>query len=285
MNNQPLVSVLMTAYNREIYIAEAIESVISSTYQNLELIIVDDCSVDETVEIARRYAQQDKRIKLHINEKNLGDYPNRNKAISHAAGKYIMFCDSDDTLVKDSISNIVTLAQSDNEFNFAFSWAECNVPTKISSHDALNKHFFGQQFLFIGPGGTFMRKSFIQKIGGYPVKYGPANDMYFNLKVACKSTILLIPFDLMIYRQHENQEIKNNYGYLYNNFRYMKDALDELPFPFSTRQIKWLKKKNYRRFLVNLSNYFLNTWNYKNTINAWRLADFKFKYFLQAIFH
>lgn len=285
MTNQPLVSVLMTAYNRELYIAEAIESVISSTYQNLELIIVDDCSKDDSVEIAKGYALRDNRVKVYINEKNLGDYPNRNKAISHAAGKYIMFCDSDDTLMQDSISKIVSLAESDSQFNFAFSWAFCKEPTKISSYDALNKHFFGQQFLFIGPGGTFMRHSFVQAIGGYPEKYGPANDMYFNLKVACESTILLFPFDLMFYRQHENQEINNNYGYLYNNFLYMRDALVEIPFPFSDRQIEWLKKKNYRRFLVNLFNYYLKTRNYKNTINAWKLADFKFKYFFQGIFH
>ena len=59
----PLVSVLMTAYNREKYIAEAIESVLASTYKNFELIIVDDCSKDKTVEIARRYAKKDQRIK------------------------------------------------------------------------------------------------------------------------------------------------------------------------------------------------------------------------------
>ncbi|OJW08924.1 MAG: hypothetical protein BGO53_00870 [Sphingobacteriales bacterium 39-19] len=275
----------MTAYNREKFIGEAIESVISSTYQNLELIIVDDCSADSTVEIAKRYAQQDNRVKIHINEKNLGDYPNRNKAVSLAIGKYVMFCDSDDTLLKDSMTKVVALAEADSQFNFGFSWAYCKEPTKISSYDALNKHFFKQQFLYIGPGGTFMSNSFIRRMGGYPVVYGPANDMYFNLKVACHSTILIFPFDLMIYRQHENQEINNNYGYLYNNFRYMRDALEELPLPFTIKQVERLKKKNYRRFVVNLFHYFFKTLHFKNTANAWKLADFKFKYFLQGVFH
>jgi glycosyltransferase involved in cell wall biosynthesis len=82
----------MTAYNREKYIAEAIESVLASSFTDFELIIVDDCSADSTVEIARPYLH-DKRVQLHINEQNLGDYPNRNRAAELASGKYIKYLD------------------------------------------------------------------------------------------------------------------------------------------------------------------------------------------------
>src|SRR5690349_18425307 len=94
----PLVSVLMTSYNREKYIAEAIESVLASSYKNFELIIVDDCSRDKTVAIAKEYAAKDGRVKVFVNEKNLGDYPNRNQAASYAKGKYIKFLDADDLI-------------------------------------------------------------------------------------------------------------------------------------------------------------------------------------------
>ena len=76
----PQVSVLMTSYNRQDYIAAAIESVLASSLENFELIIVDDRSSDDTLSIARKYEQRDARIKVYLNEKNLGDYPNRNKA-------------------------------------------------------------------------------------------------------------------------------------------------------------------------------------------------------------
>lgn len=69
IKKQPLLSVLMTAFNREKYIAEAIESVLASTYTNFELIIVDDCSKDNTVNIAKSYEQKDQRVKVYINEK------------------------------------------------------------------------------------------------------------------------------------------------------------------------------------------------------------------------
>src|SRR3982751_631540 len=98
MNQLPLVSVLMTSYNREKYIGFAIESVMASTYQNWELIVVDDCSTDKTLQIAREYEKKDKRIRVYLNEKNLGDYPNRNKAASYANGKYIKYIDADDAI-------------------------------------------------------------------------------------------------------------------------------------------------------------------------------------------
>ena len=67
----PLVSVLMTAYNREKYISAAIESVLESTYTNFELIIVDDGSTDRTIEIAKTFAVNDARIKVYINKPNV----------------------------------------------------------------------------------------------------------------------------------------------------------------------------------------------------------------------
>src|SRR5258706_13206257 len=98
MSTSPLVSVLMTAFNREKYIADAIESVLASSYENFELIIVDDASSDNTVAIASQFAEKDKRIRIYVNEKNVGDYPNRNKAAGYAQGKYINYVDADDKL-------------------------------------------------------------------------------------------------------------------------------------------------------------------------------------------
>src|SRR5258708_39815278 len=105
MKSDPLVSILMTAYNREKYIAEAIESVLTSSYTNFELIIVDDCSTDNTLTIAKSYEKNDARIKVYLNEKNLKDYPNRNRAASHAKGKYIKYLDYDDKINNWGLAN------------------------------------------------------------------------------------------------------------------------------------------------------------------------------------
>ena len=94
----PLISVLITTYNREQFVSEAIESVLQSTFQDFELIVVDDASVDKTVSVIRNYTDKDSRIKLYINEVNVGDYPNRIKAVQYATGDYIKFVDADDKI-------------------------------------------------------------------------------------------------------------------------------------------------------------------------------------------
>ena len=93
-----MVSVLMTAYNREKYLGFAIESILASSYREWELIIVDDVSKDGTVAVASSYAEKDSRIRVFRNEKNLGDYPNRNQAAAYARGKYLKYIDADDYL-------------------------------------------------------------------------------------------------------------------------------------------------------------------------------------------
>jgi glycosyltransferase involved in cell wall biosynthesis len=286
MNGQPLVSVLMTAYNRENYIGEAIESVLNSTYPNLELIIVDDVSKDRTVEIARSYAAKDARVSVFVNEKNLGDYPNRNKAASYAKGDFIMYCDSDDSLKQDGIHNCVTAMALHPEVPFAMYWAQpAASPFVLSSAEALHQHFFKSPFLIMGPGGTIIKRSFFEEIKGYPVKYGPANDMYFNLKCPALAPILMLPFEFVNYRRHDGQELNNNnYSYLYNNYIYLNDALKELPMNLLPSEADWIGRKNKRRFFVNLLRFGLKTRDPKKIKDLLVRTRFGYRDIFKAIF-
>ena len=83
----PKISILTTVYNREKYLVACMDSVLASSYQDWELIIVDDVSTDTSLAIAKSYEKKDARIKVYVNDKNLGDYPNRNKAASYAKGQ------------------------------------------------------------------------------------------------------------------------------------------------------------------------------------------------------
>ena len=91
-----LVSIITPTYNAANYIADMIESVLAQTYTEWELLITDDCSTDNTVDIVRSYAAQDTRIKLFRLEANSGAGVARNNSIREARGRYIAFCDSDD---------------------------------------------------------------------------------------------------------------------------------------------------------------------------------------------
>ena len=106
----PAVSVLMTAYNREQYIAAAIESVLAQTFADFELIVVDDGSADDTVAAARSY-EADPRVRVVVNERNLGDYPNRNRAAGLARGRFLKYHDSDDVMYPHCLATMLPLAR------------------------------------------------------------------------------------------------------------------------------------------------------------------------------
>nr|MDQ6904714.1 glycosyltransferase family 2 protein [Bacteroidota bacterium] len=191
--NKPLVSILMTAYNREKYIAEAIASVLSSTYQNFELIIVDDCSIDKTAEIANKFASTDDRVSVYINEKNLGDYPNRNKAAGYAKGKYIKYCDSDDKLFDWTLGYCVEMMEKYPEAGMAILKLDKNLNKElVGSREAIQYNFFQNQILQIGPSGTMLRKIAFEKVGYYKADYGVPSDMYFNLKMTATFPVVLL---------------------------------------------------------------------------------------------
>jgi glycosyltransferase involved in cell wall biosynthesis len=275
----------MTAYNRERYIGEAIESVIKSSYSNWELIIVDDSSCDTTVQIAKAYASNESRITIYQNKVNLGDYPNRNYAASLAKGEYIMYVDSDDKILPDGIKKLVESMGLFPEASFGMYSPIKGVPYLLNSEEAIFKHFFKEPFLMMGPGGTIQRRSFFRVVGGYPEKYGPANDMYYNLKACCLTSIVLMPFEFMYYRRHAGQEINNASSYLYNNYLYLRDALFELQFPITEKQHKWISKKNKRRFLVNVVKYYFHSRDRNKTKAILRRTDFSFADVLTAVFH
>lgn len=103
-----LVSVAMTTYNGSKYLKEQIESILLQTVNDFELIICDDCSTDNTLEIISSYAQKDKRIRFYENKENLGYVKNFEKAISLCNGQYIALSDQDDIWMSDHLSILLT---------------------------------------------------------------------------------------------------------------------------------------------------------------------------------
>ncbi len=286
-SNNPLVSVLMTSYNREKYIAEAIESVLASTYTNFELIIVDDCSTDITVSIAKSFEEKDRRIKVHVNKENLQQFQNRNKSATLANGEFIFYVDSDDTVLPNGIERLVDVMKSFPESSFGMYWyePESTEALEIQSKQVIHDHFFKTPILINGPGGTILKRSFFLNINGYPEKYDAAADMYFNLKACCHTSLVRIPFEFVNYRRHEGQAINTPQEYLYNNYLYLRDALKELPLPLKQEELDWIAKKNKRRFLVNLIRYFIKTKNVNLTKKALQITGYGFKDAFEGIFH
>ena len=115
---EDLVSIIMPSYNTGKFIKETINSVLNQTYNNWELIIVDDCSTDDTEEIVN--AIKDNRIKFLKNSTNSGAAISRNKAIKEAKGKWIAFLDSDDLWKKEKLEKQIRFME-ENHYDFSYT--------------------------------------------------------------------------------------------------------------------------------------------------------------------
>lgn len=111
---QPLVSVIMPTYNAARWISESIDSILNQTYQNLELIITDDCSADGTQQILKDYERKDTRVKVFYAKENLGAGHTRNKCIEIAQGRFLAFCDSDDRWMPHKLETQIRFMQEND---------------------------------------------------------------------------------------------------------------------------------------------------------------------------
>jgi glycosyltransferase involved in cell wall biosynthesis len=118
--NDKLVSIITPNYNCAQFIAQTIDSVLAQTYQNWEMLIIDDCSTDGSYDIALKYAEKDTRIRVYRMGKNGGAAFARNKAIELSRGDYLAFLDSDDLWLPEKLEKQLQFMQS-NDCDFCFT--------------------------------------------------------------------------------------------------------------------------------------------------------------------
>jgi len=223
----PIVSVLMTAFNRELYIADAIESVLASSFEDFELIIVDDCSTDRTVEIAKKYEIQDARVKVYVNAKNLGDYPNRNRAASYAKGKYLKYLDSDDLMSIDCLSIMVSNMEKFPNCVFGISSRNKNETIVHLPSNSFKIHFFERGILDLSPSLTIIIRSVFNSVNGF-LEMRCVSDFEFFMRLALKYPLVEMPTNLVFWREHPDQEIiKGRDEYLKYNLNILREKINE----------------------------------------------------------
>lgn len=268
MNNQPEVSVLMVVYNQEQYIAAAIESVLSSTYTDFEFIIVDDGSTDETVPKIRSFGCRDKRIKLVVNEKNIGQFANRNKAAELANGKYLKYFDSDDIMYPNCIEIMLRSMHAFPEAGLGMMFEyEKNIPSPVlfSSYEACHMYFFENKWMVVGPPGSIYKKDAFEKVGGFSgIPY--VSDFELNLKLTAIAPSVGFQHGLFFYRVHEGQgmhEGNKNNGYKIYTYKVQKEALLNGKCPLSPKEInaalRMINKLQARRAVAD----FFQFWQIK----------------------
>lgn len=170
---QPLVSILIPAYNCEKYICQAINSAINQTYSNIEIIVCNDCSIDNTLSVLRELAKQHPIIKVISNQENLGYLRTFNRLLQYASGQYFSFLDADDFLSSEKIALQIDAFYKNPKLglvgcNYAMVSTEGRLGTKsffpLSYKDIKNEM---QHALCFCGSSVMIKREVYEKTGGY----------------------------------------------------------------------------------------------------------------------
>lgn len=225
----PKVSVLTTVYNRENYLQECLESVQAGHFQDYEHIVVDDRSQDSSLSIAQTIAKTDNRIQVHLNENNLGDYPNRNKAASYASGTYIKYLDADDKHGRWVLDIMVDAMDAFPEAGLGlFDAGAYHHPTLLTSADTFSRYYSGKSNLFHrSPLSAMIRRECFEAIGGFQTAPFTGD---FNLwhQLASKYPVVLFPNQFTYYRHHDDQQSTINNANPLNQLSHLFARIENL---------------------------------------------------------
>jgi glycosyltransferase involved in cell wall biosynthesis len=208
---EPDVTVILPAYNAAQYISETIDSVLNQSYQNFELLVIDDGSTDNTADLVRAYVQQDSRVQI-ISQPNQGVSAARNHGIDRAVGEFLAFLDADDLWVPDKLEAHVRHLCSDDRLGMSFARIEyidseskrTGQKSNLRLKNIQPQHFY-QDNLACTPSNVVIRRVVLQEIGGFDSDLSGLADIDLFLRVSCSGwTVEGLDEVLVYYRFHPN---------------------------------------------------------------------------------
>lgn len=205
-NTLPLISVVLATYNGEQFIEKQLDSILAQTYSNIEIIIVDDCSSDNTQAIVHKYASQNNCIYLYPNEQNIGYVKNFEKGMLLAKGDFIAPSDQDDIWHLEKLTTLYNQIES-HEIIYSNSElidAEGELLDKKMSDLRRQRGYDDCLMYAIGswaPGHAMLiRKALVVRAAPFPVVM--SHDLWLGFVATCKGAIKYLDTPLVYYRQH-----------------------------------------------------------------------------------
>lgn len=223
---QPLISVLIASYNHKNFIQETIESIWRQAYQHIEIIVIDDCSVDASPDILKKLQQQSPLpMHLHLNKTNIGVTATLNLAMQMSKGEFIAILGSDDKFSPDRFSKQIALFQSNPELKVVFGNGrtlnnnklgrkihreQAEFLLSLEPHEILHHLYVNKSPLFIQC--ALIKSNFAKAIGGYDEDM-LTDDWVLNVRMFQNMTnrreFAYIDEDVVYYRVHESNSFKN----------------------------------------------------------------------------
>ena len=199
----PQISIILPTYNGEEYLSYSIQSILNQTYQDWELIIVNDCSTDQTSNIIKQFSMKDSRIKVITNKNNQKLPKSLNIGFSQARGKYLTWTSDDNEYYPAALEKMYNFLEENNDVGMVY--ANCLVVSENKENTFWgNKDATPENLLMTNVcGACFLyRKSVAETIGEYNCNLFLAEDHDYWLRIRLKYKIERIPEELYLYRQH-----------------------------------------------------------------------------------
>lgn len=273
--DNPLVSVIMLCYNHEDFVEESIQSIINQTYKNLEIIIVDNNSQDNSKQIITKYISTDNRIKYHPKNSNIFPSAGINFGISKSTGKYITMLSTDDYFESTKIEEQLQF-MIENKFNNSFTWVNVvnSKSYSMSEHPLLklfNRSFQNlelERFLIedgntlCAPSGMF-NKTIFDNYGLFDHRLLQLQDYGYWIKLLQKEKIHLLERRLTNYRvrdDNNNLSLKNNDSVKFRtSFEYFKitEIILDLDLELLSKILK--KECTSENKYTNLFNFYMES--------------------------
>lgn len=225
----PTISIVITVYNRSHYLGTAIESVLNQTHHDFELVIWDDASTDNSLEIAREYAKQDERIRVIAAKKNTGFPPAIKAAVEATTGDYIGWVDSDDMLASTAIEETSLILKNHHRVGLVYTDHEvmdsqgklrglgsrCRIPYSKEGLlvDLMTFHF------------RLIRRSVYDAVGGVDDSFDYGEDYDLCLKLSEITEVYHIARPLYYYRRHDSNVTNDDFKNIYWSQKAINDAL------------------------------------------------------------
>jgi cellulose synthase/poly-beta-1,6-N-acetylglucosamine synthase-like glycosyltransferase len=229
----PLISVIIPVYNGEKTIRETIESVLSQTFTDFELIVINDGSQDATLQIVERI--QDARLKV-FSYPNSGQATSRNRGIARACGEYISFIDADDLWTPDKLEAQLKGLQDNPQAAVAYSWTKCidelGQFSRRGSHISDRGDVYAKLLLidFIENGSNpLIRAQALTAVGDFDESMVPSEDRDLWLRLAARYHFVAVPAPQILYRQSANSESANILRMEAASLRVIEQAFTQAP--------------------------------------------------------
>lgn len=251
MQNLPLVSIIIPCYNREKYISQAIDSCLTQTYQNIEIIVIDDGSSDNSVRVVESYLPKVSLIK----QKNLGVSAARNRGIEASKGELLVFLDSDDWLSKDIVEqHVKTFKEYKNiDISCADSTSAASINRTIKKSNWPENPSTPLELFLLSPppfpACEMYRASTVKKLGGYDEEMRAFADSILRIRIILsKGQVVRTKGGYATYRPVENSITKNGRKLHYYALKLIRKLKSEFSNSYEVSKLldKRLKKHRYR---------------------------------------